>query len=133
VIVDPGIKIDSAYHTYRSGLAGNDFLKYPDGRVFTGKVWPGGCAFPDFTSADCRRWWGNQFSTLIDAGVRGWWNDMNEPSVFDSPNKTVDLNVVHDPQGFRRPHSMEHNAYGMLMTRATYEGTRRLLPLERSF
>jgi len=133
VIVDPGIKVDSMYHAYRSGRAGNHFLKYPDGRTFTGTVWPGVCAFPDFTSADARAWWGSQFSGLINAGVRGWWNDMNEPSVFDSPNKTVDLNVVHDDHGLRTSHAKNHNVYGMLMTRATYDGTRNLLPGERPF
>ncbi|MBE0559034.1 MAG: glycoside hydrolase family 31 protein, partial [Proteobacteria bacterium] len=46
VIIDPGIKQDSSYASYRSGLAGDHFLKYPDGRVFIGKVWPGECAFP---------------------------------------------------------------------------------------
>lgn len=133
VIVDPGIKLDSSYHAYRSGTAGNHFLKYPDGKPFIGKVWPGDCMFPDFTSSDARAWWGRQFSTLADYGVRGWWNDMNEPSVFDGPQHTVDLNVIHDDNGLRTPHAKNHNVYGMLMTRATYEGVRALLPEERPF
>jgi alpha-glucosidase len=133
VIVDPGIKVDSTYPAYRSGLAGKNFVTYPDGRVFTGKVWPGVCAFPDFASTQARRWWGGQFSGLVAAGVRGWWNDMNEPSVFDVPTKTIDLNVVHDADGRMTTHAEAHNIYGLEMTRATYDGVRALLPDERPF
>ncbi len=133
VIVDPGIKTDSAYSAYRSGLSGGDFVKYPDGTVYTGKVWPGVCAFPDFTNGNARAWWGEQFSGLVAAGVRGWWNDMNEPSVFDVPTKTIDLNVLHNNDGRIITHAEAHNIYGLQMTRATYEGVRKLLPAERPF
>ncbi|MEK9136007.1 MAG: TIM-barrel domain-containing protein [Bacteroidota bacterium] len=133
VIVDPGIKADTSYHAYRTGLAGNHFLKYTDGRTYIGKVWPGECAFPDFTSTETRKWWGENFSVLVDAGVRGWWNDMNEPSVFDVPTKTVDLDVIHNDNGLVTTHAKSHNIYGMQMTRATYEGVRALLPSERPF
>lgn len=133
VIVDPGIKVDSGYAAYRSGLAGEDFVKYPDGTVYTGKVWPGVCAFPDFTNSNARGWWGEQFSGLVSAGIRGWWNDMNEPSVFDVPTKTIELNVVHNNDGRLITHAEAHNIYGLEMTRATYDGVRRLLPAERPF
>ncbi len=133
VIVDPGIKVDSAYAAYRSGLMEGRFLKYPDGKVFTGEVWPGRCAFPDFTSPGTRAWWGNQFSILTDAGVRGFWNDMNEPSVFNVPTKTIDLTVVHDDHGLHTRHGKNHNIYGMEMTHATYDGVYRLRPTERPF
>ena len=132
VIVDPGIKVDSTYEVYRSGLAGNQFVRYPDGRLYTGKVWPGVCAFPDFTAASARKWWGENFEGLVEAGVRGWWNDMNEPSVFDVPTHTIDPEVVHDGD-HRANHAEVHNVYGMEMTRATYEGVRSLRPDERPF
>jgi len=133
VIVDPGIKTDTAYRAYRSGLAENHFLRYDNGKIYVGKVWPGECAFPDFTNSATRSWWGNQFSILVDAGVRGWWNDMNEPSVFDVPTKTVDLNVIHYDNGLITTHARNHNVYGMQMTRATYDGVKNLLPEERPF
>lgn len=133
VIVDPGIKADTAYHAYRTGLAGSHFLKNPDGRPFIGKVWPGECAFPDFSRAATRTWWGENFKALAEAGVRGWWNDMNEPCVFDVPTKTIDLGVIHDDEGRKTPHSANHNVYGMEMSRATYEGVRALVPGERPF
>lgn len=133
VIVDPGIKADSSYHAYRTGLDGDHFLKYPDGTTFIGKVWPGECAFPDFSNAATRTWWGENFAGLVQDGVRGWWNDMNEPSVFDIPTKTVDLTVLHSDEGRIATHAKHHNLYGLQMTKATYEGVRKLLPTERLF
>jgi alpha-glucosidase (family GH31 glycosyl hydrolase) len=133
VIVDPGIKADSSYDAFRAGLAGGDFLRYPDGRLFIGRVWPGECAFPDFSRPETRRWWGEHFVALTSVGVRGFWNDVNEPSVFDTPTSTVDLSVVHYDNGLMTPHAKNHNVYGLLMTEGTYEGVRTLVPGERPF
>ena len=133
VIVDPGVKLVSAYTVFRSGLAADAFLHYPNGALYTGKVWPGMCVFPDFTSASVRRWWGDQYAGFAAAGISGWWNDMNEPSVFDVPTNTVDLSVVHDGEGIRGSHAEFHNVYGMQMTRGTYEGARRFIPGSRPF
>ena len=133
VIVDPGIKTDSSYNSFKTGLADNVFVHKPDGTLYTGKVWPGVCAFPDFTMEKARTWWGENFKVLVDAGIRGWWNDMNEPSVFDVPTKTIDLDVIHDSDHGKTTHAEMHNIYGMEMTRGTYDGVRKLLPGERPF
>ena len=133
VIVDPGIKADSSYPVFRSGLETRAFVRNPDGSIYRGGVWPGICAFPDFTSDPARTWWGDQFAGLVAAGVRGFWNDMNEPSVFDVPTKTIELTALHDGGGLGTSHATNHNIYGMEMTRGTYEGVRRLLPDERPF
>jgi alpha-glucosidase len=132
-IIDPGIKADSSYHAYRSGLEADAFLRHEDGRTFLGKVWPGICAFPDFSKTAAREWWGKNFAGLLDDGVRGFWNDMNEPSVFDVPTKTADPDVMHDDGGLRTPHAKNHNTYGLLMTKGTYDGVRALRPNERPF
>jgi alpha-glucosidase len=132
-IIDPGIKVDSTYSAFLSGRGEDNFLKYPDGRLFMGKVWPGVCAFPDFSNTRVRAWWGRNLEALTGAGVRGFWNDMNEPSVFDVPTKTVDLDVIHDDNGLKTPHAKNHNLYGLQMTQATYEGARLLRPVERPF
>jgi alpha-glucosidase len=133
VIIDPGIKADSAYHAFRSGLAGNHFVRRSDGTLFIGDVWPGRCAFPDFSNAAARAWWGKQFAPLLADGLRGWWNDMNEPSVFNAPTKTMPLDNTHHPDGGPGEHAAIHNVYGMQMTRATYEGVRSLDTLRRPF
>ncbi|HTO92926.1 MAG TPA: TIM-barrel domain-containing protein, partial [Bacteroidota bacterium] len=133
VIVDPGIKTDSSYAVYRSGLERGAFVRAAGGGVWTGTVWPGMCAFPDFTATKTRQWWGAQFAGLVADGVRGFWNDMNEPSVFDTQTKTIDLDAVHPGDDSPRPHAAVHNVYGMEMVRATYEGVKTLLKGERPF
>jgi alpha-glucosidase len=126
------------YAPFKSGEAGNHFLHNPDGSLFVGTVWPGPSVFPDFTQQSTRRWWGSLYKTFYDEGVSGFWNDMNEPSVFDSPTKTIPLDVVgqiEDP-GFQTQTVTQrqiHNVMGMLNSRGTYEGMLRLKPNQRPF
>lgn len=126
------------YAAYDQGIAGDHFLKAADGTVWTGKVWPGLSVFPDFTSSRTREWYGTLFAPLLDDGVAGIWNDMNEPAIFESLTKTMPLDVVHriEGDGFAprtASHREMHNVYGMENTRATYEGLRKLRPNERAF
>ncbi len=129
---------DQGYAPYDSGIAGNHFVHNPDGSVFTGKVWPGASVFPDFTDAGTRKWWGQLHAPLVDAGVAGIWNDMNEPSVFETPTATMPLDTVHriasdDFATRTASHAEIHNVFGMEDTRATYDGLRTLRPDERAF
>ena len=132
-ILDPGIKVEKGYHVYDSGLAGDHFLKMPDGSMAKGTVWPGLCVFPDFTKADTRAWWGKLYQSLLDLGLDGFWNDMNEPAIFNTPHKTMWLDAVHDDFGQKSPHAKIHNVYGMQMIRATLEGLNALRPQVRNF
>jgi alpha-glucosidase len=130
-IIDPGIKVDPNYWVYQQGLAGDYFVKKPDGKIYVGKVWPGESAFPDFTWDRARDWWGSLYKGLLNDGVAGIWNDMNEPAVFEVPSKTMDLDAVFYDRGLHSPHTKTHNVYGMLMSQATEEGLLRLRPDER--
>jgi alpha-glucosidase len=129
---------DQGYVPYDSGVAGDHFLKRPDGSRYIGRVWPGPSVFPDFTRRDTRAWWGTLYRDFVAAGIAGFWNDMNEPSVFDTPTKTLPLDTQHriaEPGFIARSatHAEIHNVYGMLNSRATYEGLRLLQPDERAF
>ncbi|MFP4092841.1 MAG: TIM-barrel domain-containing protein [Cyclobacteriaceae bacterium] len=131
VILDPGIKIDPEYEVYQDGLEGDHFCRTRNGEVFEGEVWPGPCHFPDFTRPATREWWKNQVHKLVDVGVAGIWNDMNEPSVFDTQEATMPPEVMHDYEGEPAPHAKAHNVYGMQMARATFEGLRKWQPEKR--
>jgi alpha-glucosidase len=129
---------DHHYFPYDSGIAGDHFVKNPDGSVYSGVVWPGPSVFPDFTRQQTRAWWGTLYQPLCAAGIDGFWNDMNEPSVFDSPTKTIRLDAVHriDEPGFSKreaTHAEIHDVYGMENSRATYEGLKTLDPGVRPF
>ena len=130
-IIDPGIKVEKGYTTYETGLTGNHFAKYPDGRTYIGHVWPGRCHFPDFTKKVTAEWWGNNFKeAYILKGVRGFWNDMNEPAAWgrEFPN------LIEFGEGnYRKTLFQVKNAYGLLMAKSTYLGTRANMNGQRPF
>lgn len=131
-IVDPGVKKDAEYRTYREGIANDYFCRKLEGELFIGEVWPGASAFPDFTEEAVRRWWGEQHRFYTGLGIAGIWNDMNEPAVFNE-SKTMDIDVVHRNDGDPRTHRELHNLYGMLMSMATQQGLKKQLAGERPF
>jgi alpha-glucosidase len=139
-IVDPHIKVERGHPPYDSGIAGGHFVKTPADKIYEAPVWPSNAGknprpsvFPDFTRPATRRWWGSLFAELLDLGAAGIWNDMNEPTVFVPPTKTFPLDLVHDNEGEPASHAALHNVYGMLNSRATHEGLRRLRPDTRPF
>ncbi len=81
-IIDAGVKIEKGYHVYEEGVEKEYFFKDKDGNDFVGAVWPGRCHFPDFLRPEVRKWFGNHYQYLTDMGVEGFWNDMNEPTLF---------------------------------------------------
>ena len=130
VIIDPGVKADSSYFVAKQGIAGNHFLKYPDGEVFRGEVWPGVSYFPDFSRAATVKWWGGLFAGLLGEGIAGFWNDMNEPAVW---GRAFPEEVIFDDDGLHSSQKKMHNLYGFLMAKAAYEGNRSLRPNQRPF
>ncbi|KJD34041.1 glycosyl hydrolase [Tamlana nanhaiensis] len=134
VIIDPGIKIDMDYSVFKEGLDNDYFCKRADGPYMKGKVWPGECYFPDFTNPEVRDWWSDLFQELIeDIGVKGVWNDMNEPAVMDVPGKSFPDDVRHNYDGNYCSHRKAHNVYGMQMARATYQGLKKFSYPKRPF
>ncbi|MBK9336854.1 MAG: glycoside hydrolase family 31 protein [Lewinellaceae bacterium] len=134
VMIDPGIKEDPDYPVYRQGMEQGMFLRSTDGGIAKGPVWPGFCAFPDFTDPNVRDWWGDLYADLYQNDlVSGFWNDMNEPAVFHVNHKTLPDDVLHHHEGQVCGHRKAHNVYGQLMNRASWEGFRRLRPEKRPF
>lgn len=130
IIVDPGIKVEKGYKAFEEGMKNNYFIKYPDGELYQGQVWPGWCHFPDFTQAAAREWWGKSFKGLVDDGVDGFWNDMNEIATWGQ--KLPEL-IEFDFEGNKATTRRARNVYGLKMTEATYVGTKELLGGKRPF
>ncbi|MDI9240500.1 glycoside hydrolase family 31 protein [Lysobacter sp. LF1] len=136
LITDLHIKHDpgKGYAPFDSGMAADVFIRNPDGSLYIGPVWPGDAVFPDFTLSRVRDWWGALYRDFAAMGAAGYWNDMNEPSVFNVPGNTMSLDAVHRmDDGTTRDHRAIHNVYGMLNARATYEGLLALQPSQRPF
>jgi alpha-glucosidase len=132
-ILDPGIKVDEHYAAYRTGRAADVYCKTATGAEYRNAVWPGVCAFPDFTSPAARAWWAEQVAALVAPGVDGLWCDMNEPTTFIPSPSTFPPDVVHPGGGRPRLHAEVHNLYGSLMARATRQGFARQRPGARPF
>ncbi|HKG06939.1 MAG TPA: TIM-barrel domain-containing protein, partial [Pedobacter sp.] len=131
VMIDPGIKVDDNYWVFKEGKENNFFCRRSDDYFMEGHVWPGRCQFPDFTNPAVREWWGGLYKELVEIGVAGVWNDMNEPAVFGSG--TFPNDVRHNIDGYRGSHRKAHNVYGMQMVRSTYDGLKKLMRNKRPF
>ena len=112
-IIDAGIKIEEGYDVYEEGLSQDFFVKKENGENLVAAVWPGRVHFPDFLNEDARAWFGNKYKVLLDQGIDGFWNDMNEPAIFytedhlnevfekieDYKGKNLDINSFFEFKG----------------------------------
>lgn len=134
-MIDPGAKVDPDYFVYKSGTENDIWVKTAKGENFHGDAWPGAAAFPDFTYPKAQKWWAGLYKAFLAQGVDGVWNDVNEPQINDTPNKTMPEDNIHRgggdlPQG---THLQYHNVYGMLMVRSSREGMLSARPDKRPF
>jgi len=132
-ILDPGVDVESELAA--EGLARGLFVRDAAGEPARGRVWPGVCHFPDFTSAAAREWWAGHVRAFLERSrVDGLWNDMNEPSVFDVPERTLALDCRHaGVDGSGGTHARWHNLYGQLMVEASRAGLAAAYPGRRPF
>jgi alpha-glucosidase len=121
-IIDPGVKKDKGYHIYDEGIKNNYFATDKDGVPYVNEVWPGDSLYPDFSKPEVRAWWSENQKIIMDAGVEGIWNDMNEPASFRGP---LPDDVMFDNDGRLSDHTEVHNVYGHLMSMATFEGIKK--------
>jgi len=129
-IVDPGIKVQKGYGTYDRGVKKDVFVKMPDGERYQGEVWPSWSHFPDYTSERARKWWGEELKFYHKLGVKGIWNDMNEPAAWGQSLPGF-LEFDHEGEGAAMREA--RNVYGMQMARATAEGMQKHMKEERNF
>ena len=81
-IIDAAVKVEEGYDVYEEGVKNGYFCTNQDGTPFVAGVWPGRVHFPDMLNPEARAWFGSQYKVLLDQGIEGFWNDMNEPAIF---------------------------------------------------
>lgn len=126
-ILDPGVKREPGFSVYDSGRRGKHFCVTEEGREFTGIVWPGETAFPDFANRGTRRWWAAQVARFARLGFSGFWLDMNDPSTGQ---------VEPGPMRFERGtlrHEAFRNEYALGMAIASHAGVSKAAPRARPF
>ena len=125
-IVDPHVKIDDGYPIYKEAKDKGFYVKKNDGTTdFDGWCWPGSSTYLDVTNPDVREWWATKFSLDSYKGSTKdlyIWNDMNEPSVFNGPEITMQKDLMHYGNV---EHREVHNTFGMYYHMATAEGLKR--------
>lgn len=132
VILDPGVKIDPDYRIYAEGKSDSLYLVDPSGAPVRAPVWPGWCVFPDFSKPRTRDWWGKQYASLVQAGIAGYWHDMNEPATFPAwGDPTLPTSTIHNMDGNPANHLAGHNIFGLLMNKAGFEALKKLNPGHR--
>lgn len=89
--VDPGVKIEAGYDIYEEGVKNNYYCKDADGKDFVTAVWPGKSVLPDFFKPEVRTWYASLYKEFLEAGIDGFWNDMNEPALFYSEKRLNEL------------------------------------------
>ncbi|KAJ2666496.1 hypothetical protein IW148_000984 [Coemansia sp. RSA 1199] len=133
-VVDPHVKHDPAYAVWSDANARGLFVKARDGSDFQGWCWPGDSNWLDCFNPNATAWLGEQYALDRYNGSTTSlfvWNDMNEPSVFNGPEITMDKDAVHHG-GWE--HRQVHNVNGMLYHKATADGLRaRETPVLRPF
>jgi alpha-glucosidase len=145
-IVDPGVKADPAFGVYRRGVESGSFCACDDGTLQTLRVWPGDVVLPDFNLPEARAWWAEEHRPLLDAGIAGIWNDMNEPAGWQRDVRLGRLIVPWRAQDTSRmrqadptdpgrsvPHEAVRNLYGHQECRATRAALEAARPDERPF
>ncbi|KAI8369142.1 glycosyl hydrolases family 31-domain-containing protein [Choanephora cucurbitarum] len=123
-LIDPHIKRTDNYRICEEGKSKSLFVKQPNGNDYEAWCWPGQSSWVDFVHKPSYDWWKKQFSFDNFKGTREnvyIWNDMNEPSVFNGPEITIQKEMVHDGRWENR---VLHNLYATLSHKATSDGVR---------
>ena len=140
LIFDPHIKVADDYFVYADGYEiqmnetqttgdiSNIFIRNDEDSTdpFYGDCWPDNSTWIDFLNTNAQDYWANLFSKFDTQGsgyLYSAWNDMNEPSVFDTATKTMKLDAVHvKTDGTKVLHEDFHNAYGAFQQKSSYLG-----------
>lgn len=95
-IIDAAIKAEDGFELYEEGKKHGYFCKDENGNDFLAGVWPGKCCLPDFLNPEARKWFGSKYRFLMELGIDGFWNDMNEPALFYSEkNLKASFEKIH--------------------------------------
>ena len=127
-ILDPGVKNEAGFSIFESGQEDDVFCKTCEGDLYSGFVWPGRTAFPDYSINRARAWWAWHVKQFTETySFDGYWIDMNDPSTGSAELEDMRFNEGKDD------HNAYHNQYALGMQEATLEGLSAARPGERPF
>lgn len=138
-IIDPHIQADERYFVYKDGIelqegdhpydegVYNIFVQDTQGETLYAEAWPGNSTFVDFLNENAQEFWRSRFPMFNGTDHLFYaWNDVNDPCVFNGPEKTMPVQFRHQlKDGTVVLHRDVHNAYGTLEHRTSFEGLMR--------
>ncbi|KAG1472197.1 hypothetical protein G6F56_001684 [Rhizopus delemar] len=130
-IIDPHIKHAEGYNIIQEAKDRNLLVKQADGSDYEAWCWPGQSSWIDFAHNASYNWWKEKFAFDQYKGTREnvhLWNDMNEPSVFNGPEITMQKEMIHDGKW---EHRVLHNMYAHLSHSATADGVRERTEIQK--
>lgn len=102
VMVDPAVAYQN-YSAFNNGADQGIFLRFTNGSIYKGVVWPGVTAFPDWFNPDTQAYWNGEFDTFFNADtgvdIDALWIDMNEPA-----NSCI--YPCSDPEGYAKENKL---------------------------
>ncbi|CDW86977.1 neutral alpha-glucosidase ab [Stylonychia lemnae] len=138
VITDPHMKVDYDFKPFKEGLEieqnthqqfnskASIFIKNQYNQIYKGRCWPNMSVWIDYLNPHGQEYWARQYKYENFQGTDDQfnvWIDMNEPAIFDREDKAMVKNNIHKlGDGSSVLHRDIHNAYGLLMAKATYQG-----------
>ncbi|UJR29922.1 hypothetical protein I4U23_017469 [Adineta vaga] len=96
IILDPGMFDDEkSYSPTIEGIKEDVFIKWENGSLMKGAVWPGPVYFPDYFTKRAQTWWQRWITNFRSTNLTfdGLWIDMNEPALFET-NDPIPWNWV---------------------------------------
>ncbi|KEG12162.1 glucosidase [Trypanosoma grayi] len=126
-IKDPHVKREAGYHVHEEAVKGNHYVKGSDGKSdYEGKCWPGLSSWVDFYNKRTRDWYASLFHHDRYEGSSHdvhTWVDMNEPSVFEVPDKTMSRDAMHTSDSGRLvSNKYVHNMYSFFSVMTAHQG-----------
>lgn len=125
LIIDIHIKVDPNYHVHQELSAKGLYTKYVNGTDYVAECWPEESSYPDTLNPAARDYLAEQYSfknfphTTHDIQI---WNDMNEPSAWDGPDRSFPKDLIHNDGTDKWEHRDIHNLYGHLQLKSTFSG-----------
>ena len=115
VINDAGIKQDDNYDIY-AYLEKNKLFGKLNNETYINEVWPGDSAFPNYFDEECKKYINKKAREFIlENGISGIWNDMNEPASFKGE---LPLDVDFSYGNRKLLNEEGHNVYGEHMVKS---------------
>ena len=136
-IIDPHLSTDDDYTISKDLINNNCVVLDKDKKPFIGECWPGKSVYGDFLNPNIQFMYSDKFykteEYFMNSNIVYSWCDMNEPSVFDGPEKTFPNNNYHfDGKNYIK-HQEIHNLYGQMYQRTCNNALKARYPGKRPF